>query len=218
MRREWDEGRLREAFQALSESEGVGEKEVDTLQVWKAVAGELGPEERLEVIDKVALDPGYAEAWRLATELFEASGGSTAAPSNARPRVHAIPKSAYILATAAALLVGFIGVMVSRSFAPKEPIYRGGVIIPVTGAEESLPRDGFRLRWQAPEGARFDVRVTTEDLRILDTASGLTSREYTVPAEKLGGLPAGAKIFWQVEATLVDGTVVQSGTFIAELK
>jgi hypothetical protein len=116
------------------------------------------------------------------------------------------------------LLVGFIGVMVSRSFAPKEPIYRGGVIVPVTGAEESLPRDAFRLRWQAPEGARFDVRVTSEDLRILDTASGLTSPEYTVLAEKLEGLPAGAKIFWQVEATLPDSSVVQSGTFIAELK
>jgi hypothetical protein len=74
------------------------------------------------------------------------------------------------------------------------------------------------LRWQAPEGARFDVRVTTEDLRVLDTASGLTIPEHTVPAEMLEGLDSGAKVFWQVEATLPDGSTIQSGTFITEVK
>ncbi len=225
MRREWDETRLREAFLALSESEDVSEGNVDTLKVWKAVAGELGVNERLEVIDKVALEPGYAEAWRLATELFEAQSkeaGAIATPTSeaglpAR-RAHTRSRSPYILAAAAVLLVGFLGVIVSRSLAPREPIYRGAVIVPLTGAEESLPRNDFRLRWQAPEGSRFDVRVTTEDLRILDTASGLTSPEYTVPAERLEGLPQGAKVFWQVEATLADGNVVQSGTFITEVK
>lgn len=225
MRREWDETRLREAFLALSESDDVSEGNVDTLKVWKAVAGELGVEERLEVIDQVALEPGYAEAWRLATELFEAQSqeaGAVATPTSEiglpAPRARVLFRSPYILAAAAVLLVGFLGVIVSRSLAPKEPIYRGAVIVPLTGAEGSLPRNDFRLRWQAPEGSRFEIRVTTEDLRILDTASGLTSPEYVAPAERLEGLPAGAKVFWQVEAKLPDGSVVQSGTFITEVK
>jgi hypothetical protein len=216
MRREWDEARLREAFRALSETEGGGE--VDAQQVWRAVAGELPPEERLEVIDKVALEPGYAEAWRLATELFEASGGSIAAHTASRRRAQTFSLSPYVLAAAAVLFVGFIGVLVSRNLAPREPVYRGELVAPLAGAEESLPRDAFRLRWQAPEGARFDVRVTTEDLRVLDTASGLTTPEHTVPAEMLEGLESGAKVFWQVEATLPDGSTIQSGTFITEVK
>jgi hypothetical protein len=195
MRREWDEARLREAFRALSETEGAGE--VDTSQVWKAVAGELEPKERLEVIDKVALEPGYAEAWRLATELFEASGGAILAASSSKTSVQTIWRSPYALAAAAVLLVGFIGVLVSRNLSPREPVYRGEVVVPLTGAEESLPKDAFRLRWQAPEGTRFDVRVTTEDLQILDAASSLTAPEHTVPAEKLRGLSSGAKVFWR---------------------
>jgi hypothetical protein len=225
MRREWDETRLREAFLALSESEEVSEGNVDTLKVWKAVAGELGVNERLEVIDKVALEPGYAEAWRLATELFDAQSQeagpvatSTSEAGLRAPGVRTPSRSPYILAAAAVLLVGFLGVIVSRSLAPREPIYRGAVVVPLTGAEESLPRNDFRLRWQAPEGSRFDIRVTTEDLWILDTASGLTSPEYVVPAERLEGLAAESKVFWQVEAKLPDGSVVQSGTFITEVK
>jgi hypothetical protein len=222
MRREWDETRLREAFRALSESEEVSEGDVDTLKVWQAVAGELGPEERRDVIDKVALEPGYAEAWRLATELFEASGGSIATRSKetALPgsRAYTIWRSPYFLAAAAILFVGLLGVLVSRSLPPGEPIYRGGVIVALTGVEEALPREHFRLRWEAPPGARFDVRVTTEDLQILDTASGLSSPEYLVPAERLAELPRGAKVLWQVDATLGDGSRLQSETFIAEVE
>jgi hypothetical protein len=216
MRREWDEDRLRKAFQALSESD-TGERDVDTAKVWKAVAGELAPEERLEVIDKVALEPGYAEAWRLATELFEASGGSIAQASREAERSGPVMRSPFLLAAAAVLVVGFLGVLVSRNLAPKPPVYRGDVVAPLAGADDVLPRDAFHLRWQAPEGARFGVRVTTEDLQLLDAASGLSSPEYTVPAERLRGVPAGAKVFWQVEATLPDGSTVQSGTFIAEV-
>jgi len=221
MRREWDETRLREAFRALSDSEAVGEGDVDTLNVWKAIAGELDPEERREVIERVALEPGYAEAWRLAAELFEASGGSIAA----KPRAAESPgrwasgllRSPYAWAAAAVLLVGVLGVFVPRGLAPPEPVYRGGPIVPLVGAEERLPRDDFRLRWQALEGARFDIRVTREDLQTLATASDLSSPEYTVPAERLQELPPGAKVFWQVDAKLADGSVVRSVTFIAEV-
>jgi hypothetical protein len=60
--------------------------------------------------------------------------------------------------------------------------------------------------------------VTTEDLQVMATASDLSSPEYLVPAERLSELPSGSKVFWQVEARLGDGSVVQSGTFIAEVR
>ncbi len=225
MRREWDEARLREAFRALSESEGVGEGDVDTLKVWQAVAGELSPEERLEVIDKVALEPGYAEAWRLATELFEASGGSISSPvpeargESRRACECTLSWSPYVLAAAAVLVVGLLGVLVSQRTPPDEPVYRGGVVVPLTGAEESLPRNDFRLRWQAPGGRA--IRHPGDD------------RGPSHPRHRFGSLVAGvrgsrgddwksflagAKVLWQVEATLPDGSVVQSGTFITEVK
>jgi hypothetical protein len=222
MRPEWDDERLREAFRALSESETSGELEVDAEKVWQAVAGELGAEERREILDKVALEPGYAEAWRLAAELFEASGGARA--TDAKPasapawRPWELLRSPYGLAAAAMLLVGLLGVLVSRAPAPREPIYRGDVILPLAGADETLPRDDFRLRWEGPPATRYAIRVTTEDLQVMATASDLSSPEYLVPAERLSELPSGSKVFWQVEARLGDGSVVQSGTFIAEVR
>ena len=222
MRRDWDEARLREAFRALSESDAVGEGDVDTVKVWQAVAGELGPEERREVIERVALEPGYAEAWRLATELFEASGGARQnhpSPMAGSPARRVSPlRSPYSWAAAAVILVGFLGVIVSRGLAPPEPVYRGAVINPLQGTDERLPRDDFRLRWEAPEGARFDIRVTTEDLEILAAATDLSSPEYLVPAERLQGLARGARVLFQVDARLPDGSVVRSETFIAEVE
>lgn len=222
MTREWDDTRLREAFRALSESEAGLEVDVDTVRVWKAVAGELDPEERREVIERVALEPGYAEAWRLAKELFEASGGSIASRTelvgSTTPRRRGILGVHYGWALAAVLVMGLLGLILPRVLVPPVPVYRGGPIVALSGVEESLPREDFRLRWEAPPGARFDVRVTTEDLQILDTASDLSSPEYLVPAERLAALPRGAKVLWQVDATLGDGSTVQSETFIAEIE
>lgn len=219
MSREWDEARLREAFAALAESETGGE--VDTMRVWKAAAGDLPAEERREVIERMALDPGYAEAWRLAVELLRASGDRRETPEDAsasstkRRRFWHHP---YFLAAAAVLLVGVLGIYLPNVLAPTEPIFRGGPIQSLVSGDRTLPRDDFRLRWQAPQGARFDVRVTTEDLRVIDTASGLEASEYVVPAESLADLESGATIFWQVDATLSDGATVQSETFVVTLQ
>jgi hypothetical protein len=222
MKRDWDDERLREAFRALSESEWEPERDIDSEKVWEAVTGELGPEERREILDKVALEPGYAEAWRLAAELFEASGG--ASEREAKPartaawRPWEFLQSPYGLAAAAVLLIGLVGVIVSRMPTPAQPVYRGDVILPVAGADDTLPRDDFRLRWEGPPGARYAIRVTMEDLQVIATVSDVSSPEYLVPRERLSELPSGSRVFWQVEARLEDGSVIQSGTFIAEVR
>ncbi len=61
-----------------------------------------------------------------------------------------------------------------------------------------LPRDRCVLRWSGPEGTRYDLRITTEDLDPLDSARGLAEPEYRIPIEKLEGLEPGAAVLWQV--------------------
>jgi len=81
-----------------------------------------------------------------------------------------------------------------------------------------LPRDAFVLRWAGPEGARYDVQVATEDLRVLAKARGIEATEYRVPEERLRDLAPGARIVWQVEAVFSDGSRITSVSFVAELE
>ena len=216
MSREWDDARLREAFASLSDTEPGSE--VDTVRVWKAVAGELPAEERREVIDKVATDPAYAEAWRVATELRRASGESLAGVVVTVPaRAPRAWRFSTLAAAAAALFAATFGVYLYGTRTPATPIYRGA-IESLVASDSSLARDAFRLEWRAPAGARFDVRVTTEELTVIDQVTGLEATTYLVPEDRLQELSPGATIFWQVEATLSDGAVVESETFIVQLE
>ena len=53
------------------------------------------------------------------------------------------------------------------------------VVESLVPADAALPRDAFRLRWTpGPEGSRYQVRVTTEDLQVLATAADLTAPEF----------------------------------------
>ncbi len=225
MRREWDEARLREAFRALSDSEGVGEGNVDTLQVWKAVAGELSPEERFEVIDKVALEPGYAEAWRLATELFEASGGSIG-PSPGRPgrKVRRAGKCARFRGRATFWprrrywSLAFSAFSCPRGLRRTSRSIEGG-----WSSRSPAPRGASRGMISGCDGRPPKGRDSTSGSRPRTFASSIPlrislRRSTWFPRSDWKGFLAGAKVFWQVEATLPDGSVVQSGTFITEVK
>lgn len=216
MSREWDDARLREAFQAFSD---VGDDEVDTVRVWQAVTGELSAEERRDIVDKVASDAGYAEAWRIATELARAQGEtvggakSTVAAAVPEKRAWRYP----VWAAAAALVAGVVGFYLLGMQAPSAPIYRGAVDS-LVASDTRLPRDEFRLEWSGPPGSRFDVRVTTGELQLVEQVSGLDESSYVVPADRFDGVSSGTTIFWQVEATLTDGSVVESETFIVQLE
>ena len=97
------------------------------------------------------------------------------------------------LAAAAVLLVGAaVGVVFQLTPAPRDDTFRDAdhyVIEPLVQPDATLPRDAFRLRWTpGPPDSRYQVRVTTEDLRVLTTASDLTVPELVLGSDLLSGL------------------------------
>jgi hypothetical protein len=122
---------------------------------------------------------------------------------------------------AAALLLGVsIGVVSWVNLQPADELrdpgsYQVNSLVP---AETVMPRETFRLRWTpGPQGSRYDVRVTTEDLRELATAQDLTEPELVVERDRLAGLLPGARVLWQVDVRLPTGERVSSQTFVARV-
>lgn len=193
-------------------------------RIWAAVRGELSPEEfRAAGLHAIACE-ACSEAWRLAldvsSEVFHAD----------RPVVDELPAQARapwrvwwrLAAAAATVSLVLIGVQIQRELSlTPAPGYRAQIhdsIRSLLPQEAALPRDRLVLRWEGPEGATYDIRVATEDLRILDRATGLTAGEHLVPEQALVDLEDGARIVWQVEAVLGDGTRVVSESFVSQLK
>ena len=126
------------------------------------------------------------------------------------------------LAAAAVLLLGTAIGVVSLLNRPPGDEFRassGFVVESLVPADAALPRDAFRLRWTpGPEGSRYQVRVTTEDLQVLATAADLTAPEFTVEPAVLARLPEGASVFWQVDVSLPNGERLTSPTFITRVE
>jgi hypothetical protein len=213
-----DNERLRRAFQAMPEPPGSECTADDLERIWKAVSGELPVEERRRVVERVARDPVFAEAWRVAQELWRASGGSV---QDVPPRRLSNWSPAWIAAAAVVVLAAGAALVV-RDRSPEGDTFRGGngyVVQPTVAGEPTIPRDAFVLRWTAgPEGTRYEVRVTTEEVQVVFTAADVTTPQVTVPAERLAQLPAGSRVLWQVEATLPSGDSVSSQTFAARVR
>lgn len=211
--------RLRRAFQGPGETFRGECSEDDLDRIWKAVAGELPVEERRRVVERVAEDPAWAEAWRVAQEMRRASGGAAAAtPPKRRPLSRPAPWLA-----AAAVLVLAVGAALVVRFLPSDgdTVRNGGTyaVEPATESEQTLPRQAFVLRWnEGPAGTRYQVRVTTDTLQPVLTATDLMTAEVTVPAERFADLPAGTRILWQVAAALPSGETVESQTFVVRVR
>jgi hypothetical protein len=214
--------RLADAFQALSDTDSADVPEDLRERIWLAVSGALPPEERRELVERTATDPGCAETWRIASEMWRASQASAV-------REDAVPAPALTtrwtprwLATAAAFfLVTAIGVvsLVNRRTGDEFRTSSGFVVASLVPADRALPRNAFRLRWTpGPEGSRYQVRVTTEDLRVLATADDLSAPEFAVDPAALSGLPGGASVFWQVDVSLPNGERLTSSTFITPIE
>ena len=186
-------------------------------RIWVAVSGALPPDERREVIEKTVTDPGAAEAWRVANELWKASQASAAAAP--APSARWAPRW---LAAAAVLLLatGVADVsLLNRERGDEFRASPGFVVESLLPAEVALPRDAFTLRWTpGPQGSRYHVRVTTEDLRVLAMAADLTDAPFTVDPAVLAGLPAGTAVLWQVDALLPNGERLTSPTFSARVE
>jgi hypothetical protein len=156
-----------------------------------------------------------SELWRASL----ASAGSGAAANTAGLATRWAPR--WLAAAAALLLVTTIGVISLRNRPPGDEFRAspGFVVESLVPAGQALPRDAFRLRWTpGPEGSRYQVRVTTEDLQVLATAADLTAPEFAVDPAAISRLPGGASVFWQVDALLPNGERLTSSTFITRVE
>ena len=162
-----------------------------------------------EVVDHVAACAACAEDWRLAAELYRQEERAAAVPGKViQGRFGRWRPLAAAAALAACLL---IAVGVYRVNQPaREPTYREAQhagISSLLPQGQALSREAAVLRWSPLPGAvSYDVQVSTEDLRALATAKGLTATEYRVPESALAGLPSASRLLWQVDAVRPDGT------------
>jgi len=215
------EQRLADAFKAIDAAEAaVPERDRD--RIWLAVSGVLPVEERHALIEQTATSPAYAEAWRVAHEMWRASQDAASRNAHALPPRPARRWAPQWISAAAVLLVGTtLGLVLLRENQAVDQFRSSpGYVVQsrVTDAG-ALPRDAFRLQWAAgPDGSRYGIRVMTEDLTVLATAADLTVPEYTVASPLLSQLPAGATVLWQVDAYLPDGERVSSPAFVTHVK
>nr|WP_216669550.1 hypothetical protein [Corallococcus exiguus] len=222
---------------ALREDDAAGAP-VDADLVWRAVRQELPVEERRAVIERVAADPAWAQAWRLAKAMSQAAaeaerGAPAVVPATgveAPAKVVSLTARRFwqgrqAMAAMAATVVVLVGavVVVRQQQAQVDPTrIRGGAAEAITSQvpdATALPREQFVLRWSGvPQAVSWSVQVSSEDLKVFHRAERLESREYTVPVDVLAELPSGARVLWQVEARLPDGSVQRGSTFVNLLR
>ncbi len=216
-----DVERLRRAFSSAAESETADDHALGTDRIWQAVRGELPPGEIEEMADQASRSPETAAAWRLAVEL------SREIDANRDDVVVRIGRRRFTgwalgLAAAAVIMIG-VGLPMYRSIAPgPTPTLRAAdrfQIASELSADEALPRDAFELQWtSAGEGALYDIVITDSNLAVVDRASFLEEPRYHVRASALTELPAGAEVWWKIDATRSDGARVSSPTFVQTLR
>jgi hypothetical protein len=211
--------RLRQAFETRAAAPGTEVSDELRDRIWLAVSGELPPSDRRALVDRMASDAACAEAWRAAHELWQASRAHvdvTVTPD----RMTRWPSN-WLLVAATFLIATTIGV-VSLFNGPPADEFRaspGYIVSSLVQAETLLPRDGFRLQWTpGPEGSHYRIRVTTDDLQVLATASDLTVAEFVVQPAALARVTSGSSVFWQVEVTPPTGERLTSSTFIARVQ
>ena len=191
------------------------------------VRGELPPRELRNALDHLASCASCCEDWRLAAAV-ERQTSESATVASPRPAARVIQGrfgSWRPLTAAAALAAGLliaVGVYRTGVLSPQPPTFREAgdtAVHSLLAAGQALPRQGAVLRWAAvPGAASYDVRISTDDLRPVQTADNLTATEYRIPDAAVAALPAGTKLLWQVEAVFPDGTSRSSATFTNPLQ
>lgn len=215
--------RLREAFASRAPEDSPDEACPDPDTVWRAVRREL-PRDRIRQIGlHVTTCAECTEAWRLAREVADA------APADVLPFERPAGRSARsrrwwvggALAAAAAVVLVALLLPTGPALEPTgQQVLRGAedVISPAIDLSAPLSRESCTLRWQGPADGRWEIRVATEDLRVIAEARNLNATEFTVPAEALADLSPGTKIVWQVHANLPDGRRLASRSFVQSLE
>ncbi|MCA9706939.1 MAG: hypothetical protein KDK70_13885 [Myxococcales bacterium] len=198
-------------------------------ELWAAAHGELPPREALRVVDQALADPVAWEEWRLLQAFEEellAQGDEPAAndgPDDEQGR----PRWGWITVG-----VGLAAALVAVISMPREAELRPAEVddaatfraAPQSGPssllapDQALPRDAFELRWEpGPEGARYELQVSTAEPRLLVHERGLTEARFVVPAAALDGVPAGGAVLWRVEQ-LHDDARRRSATFVTTIE
>ena len=208
--------RLAEAFRARGDGDDTEVPEDLRERIWLAVSGVLPPEERRELVERTVTDPGAAEAWRVASEVWRASQASASGGAAVASAPLARWTPPWLAAAAVILLAATIGVVTVLNRPPADEFRASSEVVveSLLPADVAVPRDRFTLRWTpGPEGSRYEVRVTTEDLRVLATGADLTVPVFTVEPALLAALSKDANVLWQVEITLPGGGRLTSPTF-----
>lgn len=209
-------GDLKTAFAALSESAGGGPDCPPPEAIWDAVTGVATPARAAAIVDHTSRCFACAEAWRLAREFgaqsIPAPGSAGSTPA---ARIQGL-RAWTVLAAAVVTVVAGLGVVILRRSAPPVVMRAGEEVAIVSLVPEAIPlrREECILTWSEPAaGARYTVRVGTEDLSPVALADRLDRAEYTISAKDLEKLPAGSVLVWRVEAVLPDGHRITSTGF-----
>jgi hypothetical protein len=212
-----DVARLRAAFAAASETARPRQDCPDPGRLWDAAHGALEPADTRALVDHTATCPACAEAWRLAAAIEDEAAARPAQVTPIRPRARRV----WMWPAAAAIAAAAVTIVIVRSGREEVPGYRDGTTAPIDAlVPETVPqpRDALVLRWRGgPDGARWDVRVMTNELALVHRASDLAEAEHRVPPDALAELPAGTTLLWQVEARIASGRV-SSRTFKVTLR
>ena len=210
--------RLRERF--IDPAQGASSREdcPEAERISRAARGEAPFDEVQALLDHAASCAACTVAWRLARESALAQGETVKAR-----RITPWQRPVLRYAAAAVIVVAVAGVALrewSRRPADEAGFRTTGEAAIRTAIPDGgeLPREAFLLRWTpGPAGTRYTVLVSDERLTPIAEGANVVATEYLVPEAALAGLPSGARVLWQVRATLPDGTRVATQTFVARV-
>lgn len=207
---------LRAAFQAFVEH-GEVDPEVSPEAVWGTADGSLPAARRREVIDHLTRHPGGLRVLRLA---WESSG------SRWLPQRGDATWVRYLSLSAAAIVLMVGGAYGERFFRDRvdprsAPTYRSSETRSLLAAQSPvLTGDGsLELRWfGAPDGSRFDVQVTTEELETITSTTGLEQPLFRLRGATVSALRGMERFLYQVTVHSPDGEVEVSSTFVGTVE
>lgn len=215
---EGDADALGRAFRTFSGELPIGGCPEPTA-IWQAVRGESSADETRAIVLHTAACASCAEAWRIA------HAAATDVPVT--PVRESAWRSVWVWGpglAAAALLV--LSVLNNSAFSlpglrpsPQLRERPAPIVSALVREDQPLDRTNFVLEWTpGPAGARYNVRVTTEDLSVVARVSGIDASRYQIPASSLTALPSGAKLLWQVDVVARDQPVRTSPTFVVRVR
>lgn len=212
--------RLRQAFRSAP-SDAADSATLDTAEIFDAVHGNLSPEARAAIVDRLVMDPGAAEAWRLAVDLAPPDAAGTLPATTPPPVITTTPWWKWA-AVAASLVAALTAATTFYTVCcTSEPVYRsatGTTIASLLPEGEVLARREPVLRWTAIDGARYRVRVLSTALDPLVESDELATAEYRIPEAVLATLASGTEVLWQVEARAPDEAIAVSPTFTVRVE